>query len=467
MDDREHPVSKPGARLVIPETRYAKTADGVHIAYQVVGDGPVDLVVVMGWTSHIEMLWEEPSLARFLRRLASFSRLILFDKRGTGLSDRVPEDRLPSLEIRMDDARAVMDAAGSERAVVFGISEGGPMATLFAATYPARTVALMLFGTAASWRSADDYPFHTSTDEQFEAELERMDRAWGTRDFAAETIATWGAPSIAGDERSIEWLATYTRRAASPGAAIALARMNRGIDVRAALPAIHVPTLVVARDRDPDFAVEETRWMAERIRGARFVIAPGGDHFFWVGDQESLLQPVEEFVASVRDQEADLDRVLATVMFTDIVESTSRVAELGDRGWRDLVERHHGTVRALLGRFRGTEVDTAGDGFFATFDGPARAVRCGQQIAQAVQGLGVEVRAGIHTGEVETIAGKVGGIAVNIGARIGSLAGPSEVLVSSTVRDLVSGSGLQFEDAGEHDLKGIPDRWRLYRVVGA
>jgi pimeloyl-ACP methyl ester carboxylesterase/class 3 adenylate cyclase len=451
--------------MSVPETRYAKTADGVHIAYQTVGEGPVDLVFVMGWTSHIELMWAEPSLARFLTRLASFSRLILFDKRGMGLSDRVSADRLPSLEVRMDDARAVMDAVGSERAVVFGVSEGGPMATLFAATYPERTIALVLFGTGACYKPADDYGWPGSPDEEFEHRLAGRERMWGTRELAEQELRTWGAPTLAGNDDAIGWLADYLRHAASPGAAIALARMNRGIDVRPALAAIHVPTLVLARDGDLAFTVEETRWLADQIHGARFVSFPGVDHFFWVGDQDQLLDEIERFVAEVRGQEADLDRVLATVMFTDIVGSTARAAELGDRGWGDLVERHHGTVRALLGRFRGKEVDTAGDGFFATFDGPARAVRCAEAIGDAVQDLGLEVRAGVHTGEVETIAGKVGGIAVNVGARIASLAGPSEVLVSQTVRDLVSGSGLAFEDAGEHELKGVPDRWHLYRVL--
>jgi pimeloyl-ACP methyl ester carboxylesterase len=451
--------------MSVPETRYAKTADGVHIAYQTVGEGPVDLVFVMGWTSHIELMWAEPSLARFLTRLASFSRLILFDKRGMGLSDRVSEDRLPSLEVRMDDARAVMDAVGSERAVVFGVSEGGPMATLFAATYPERTIALVLFGTGACYKPAADYGWPGSTDEEFERRLARTERIWGTREFAEQEVRNWGAPTLANDDGAIGWLADYLRHAASPGAAIALARMNRGIDVRPALAAIHVPTLVLARDGDLAFPVEETRWLADQIHGARFQSFPGIDHFFWVGLPDQLLDTIEPFVAEVRDQEADLDRVLATVMFTDIVGSTARAAELGDRGWGDLVERHHGTVRALLGRFRGKEVDTAGDGFFATFDGPARAVRCAEAIGDAVQDLGLEVRAGVHTGEVETIAGKVGGIAVNVGARIASLAGPSEVLVSQTVRDLVSGSGLAFEDAGEHELKGVPDRWHLYRVA--
>jgi class 3 adenylate cyclase len=418
----------------------------------------------MGWTSHIELMWEEPTLARFISRLASFSRLILFDKRGMGLSDRVPDDRLPSLEVRMDDARAVMDAVGSERAVVMGVSEGGPMATLFAATYPERTIALVLFGTSACWRSTPDYPWG-STDERFERDLEDMERLWGTREFAAQEMRDWGAPTLVNDDHAIGWLADYLRHAASPGAAIALERMNRGIDVRPALPAIHVPTLVLARNGDLAFPVEETKWMADQIHGARFISFPGVDHFFWAGNQDELLGETERFVAEVGDEEADLDRVLATVMFTDVVGSTAKAAELGDRGWGDLVERHHGAVRALLGRFRGTEVDTAGDGFFATFDGPARGVRCAQAIGGAVRDFGLEVRAGVHTGEVETIAGKVGGIAVNVGARIAALAAPSEVLVSQTVRDLVSGSGLGFEDAGEHELKGVPDRWHLYRVL--
>jgi pimeloyl-ACP methyl ester carboxylesterase len=439
-----------------PETRYAKTADGVHIAYQVLGGGPVDMVFVVGWTSHIELMWAEPALALFFTRLASFSRLILFDKRGMGLSDRVSPEHLPSLEVRMDDAHAVMDAIGSDRAVVFGVSEGGPMATLFAATYPERTIALILFGTSANWRGGDDYPFPMTSDSEFERMIEEMDRAWGTRELAAEDLRTWAAPSLASDERATAWLADYERNAASPAAAIALERMNRGI---------HVPTLVLARDQDPCFPVAETRWMAQQIRGAHFVSFPGVDHFFWVGDQDQLLDEIERFVAQVRGDEADLDRILATVMFTDIVGSTAKSAELGDRAWRELVEQHHATVRALLGRFRGLEIDTAGDGFFATFDGPARGVRCAQEIGGAVRDLGLEIRAGVHTGEVETIAGKVGGIAVNIGARVGSIARPSEVLVSRTVKDLVAGSGLSFEDAGEHVLKGVPDRWHLYRVV--
>ncbi|MGZ5298987.1 MAG: alpha/beta fold hydrolase [Actinomycetota bacterium] len=452
----------------IPETRYAKTADGVHVAYQVIGDGPVDLLFVLGWVTHIERMWSEPRFARFFTKLASFSRVMVFDKRGVGLSDRVPEDRLPSLEVRMDDARAVMDAVGSERAVVIGVSEGGPMAMLFAATYPERAIALVVYGTSACWNNAPDYPWsvpNEDADPEVVAFRERRERLWGTKELAKEFFEGSFAPALADDEPALAWLADYMRNAASPGAVNALAAMNRAIDVRSALPAIHVPTLVLARDDDLDYAVEETRWLADQIRGARFVSFPGNEHLFVMGRQDDLLDEIERFVAEVHGDEADLDRVLATVMFTDIVGSTEKAAELEDKGWRDLVERHHGVVRAMLGRFRGKEVDTAGDGFFATFDGPARGVRCAQAITEAVKDLGIEVRAGVHTGEVETIAGKVGGIAVNVGARIASLAAPSEVLVSHTVQGLVSGSGLTFEDAGEHALKGVPDRWRLFRVV--
>jgi class 3 adenylate cyclase len=453
----------------IPETRYAKTADGIHIAYQVFGDGPVDILFVMGWVTHIEKMWTEPRFARFYTRLASFGRVMLFDKRGVGLSDRVSEDRLPSLEVRMDDARAVMDAVGSERAVVLGVSEGGPMAMLFAATYPERTIGLVVYGTSACWNNAQDYPWSVPGEDRIEETRdwdEQRDRLWGTKELASVYMAESFAPALAHDEPTLAWVADYMRNAASPGAVGALSKMNRAIDVRSALPAIHVPTLVMARDGDIEYPVAETKWMADQIHGARFLAFPGDEHLFVMGNQDDLLDEIERFVATVRDDEADLDRVLATVMFTDMVGSTEKAAELGDKGWRDLVERHHGVVRAMLGRFRGTEVDTAGDGFFATFDGPARGVRCAKAISEAVPDLGIEVRAGVHTGEVETIAGKVGGIAVNVGARIASIAAPSEVLVSHTVQGLVSGSGLQFEDAGEHELKGVPDRWHLYRVVG-
>jgi pimeloyl-ACP methyl ester carboxylesterase len=446
--------------MTSPETRYAKTADGVHIAYQVIGEGPLDMVFVMGWVTNLEVMWEEPAFARFLSRLATFSRLILFDKRGVGLSDRVREDRLPDLETRMDDVRAVMDAAASERAVIFGVSEGGPMSMLFAATYPERTIALALYGTVADFTAREpDYKVDPG------AYLIRTEEVWGTREFARAEVRNWAAPGHEDDEQLVAWLASYMRWSASPGAAVALERMNREINATHALASIHVPTVVIGRTDDLDFRIEQVRQTAGRIAGARLVELPGNVHFPWVGPQEEILDEVERFVVSLGEMEAELDRALATVLFTDVVGSTERAAALGDRAWKDLVEQHHRLVRGQLARFRGVEVDTAGDGFFATFDGPARAVRCAQAIVGAVSGLGIEVRAGVHTGEVETIDGKVGGLAVVIGARVGSLADASHVLVSQTVKDLVAGSGLTFEDAGEHELKGVPDRWRLYRVV--
>ncbi|MEX0984561.1 MAG: adenylate/guanylate cyclase domain-containing protein [Actinomycetota bacterium] len=445
------------------ETRFAKAADGVHIAYQVAGDGPVDLVWVMGWTSNIEAMWEEPNLARFLSKLASFTRLILFDKRGVGLSDRVPEAQLPSMETRMDDVRSVMDAAGSERAVVFGVSEGGPMAMLFGATYPERTIALVLFGTDPDYTSMESADPMIAEGEEY---LEYIDEHWGTLEHARIEIARWGAPSHADDDRLAAWLSSYLRRAASPGAAIALSRMNRQIDVSHVLPAIHVPTLLIAKTEDVEFPVTSMRELTSQIAGARLVEIPGDEHFFWVGEYDSMVEEIERFVNEFRDQEAELERFLATVLFTDIVDSTRTGAEMGDRAWKSLVEEHHARVRGQLARFRGREIDTAGDGFLATFDGPGRGIRCAQAIIHTVQGLGIEVRAGLHAGECEQIGGKVGGIAVNIGARVAAKAGASEVLVSQTVKDLTAGSGFTFEDAGEHELKGVPDRWRLYRAVG-
>jgi pimeloyl-ACP methyl ester carboxylesterase/class 3 adenylate cyclase len=446
--------------VTVPETRYARTADGVHIAFQVVGAGPVDMVFVMGWVTNIEVMWEDPDFARLLGRLASFSRLILFDKRGVGLSDRVPEDRLPDLETRMDDVRAVMDAVGSERAVIFGVSEGGPMSMVFAATYPERTIALVLYGTVADFTArAPAYK------EDPAAYLTRMEERWGTTEMARQEIAGWAAPGHESDDRLVSWLATYMRRSASPGAAIALERMNRQINASHVLGSIHVPTLVIARQGDHDFDLEQMRRTAASIAGAEMIELSGDEHFPWVGDVDAILDQIERFVVALGEVEAELDRALATVLFTDVVGSTERAAQLGDRRWKELVEEHHRRVRGQLARYRGVEVDTAGDGFFATFDGPARAVRAATSIVEAVAPLGIDVRAGVHTGEVETIDGKVGGMAVVIGARVGAAAGASEVLVSQTVKDLVAGSGLRFEDAGEHELKGVPDHWRLYRVA--
>jgi class 3 adenylate cyclase len=352
-----------------------------------------------------------------------------------------------------------MDAAGSERAVIYGVSEGGPMSILFAATYPERTIGLVLFGTVADYTERVE---PSGTDEY----LAYIDEYWGTLEHAREEIRTWAAPSHVDDERLVAWLASYLRRAASPGAAIALSRMNRELNASHALSAIHVPTMVVARTGDRDFPIDQVRRMAEQIQGAVLVEFPGDDHFFWLGEYDGALAEIERFVSGLGHEEAELQRSLATVLFTDIVGSTDKAASLGDRGWKELVETHHERVRGQLARYRGSEVDTAGDGFFATFDGPARAVRCATAIGAAVRPLGIEVRAGVHTGEVETIDGKVGGLAVVIGARVGALAGPSEVLVSQTVKDLTAGSGLVLEEAGVHELKGVPDRWRLYRVAG-
>jgi pimeloyl-ACP methyl ester carboxylesterase len=446
------------ASVARPETRYARSGD-VSIAYQVVGEGPLDLIFVSGWVSHLDAFWGEPSFARFLRRLASFSRLILFDKRGTGLSDRVPVAELPTLEERIDDVRAVLDAVGVERAALLGHSEGGPMCLLYAATFPERTAALVLIGTYARRLVADDYPFG-ATPEQYEAFLDEIETGWGGPVGLAVR-----APSMEHDDRFRAWWSEYLRSSASPGAALALTRMNGEIDVRAVLGTIGVPTLVVHRSGDRSLPVEGARYLAERIRGARLVELPGVDHLPFVGDQNAILDEIEEFLTGVR-RGTEIDRVLATVLFTDIVGSTERAIQLGDREWRDLLEGHHLLVRRELERWRGTEVATAGDGFLATFDGPARAIHCACAIRDSVRSLGLEIRAGLHTGECEIHGTTVAGIAVHIGARVSGLAGPGEVLVSSTVRDLVAGSGIEFEARGEHELKGVPEQWRIYSVVG-
>lgn len=439
------------------KTQYARSGD-VHIAYQVVGNGPFDLVLVSGWVSHVELAWEEPTQASFLNRLASFSRLITFDKRGTGLSDRVADDKLPSLEVRMDDLRAVMDAAGSERAVIYGVSEGGNLAMLFAATYPDRTSALIINGSFSKRIWSPDYPW-APTVEKRAKEYENIEQEWGNLMDVSHYV-----PSMVGNEAFIRSLATYFRRSASPGAALTLMKMNTQIDTRAILPTIQVPTLVIHRVDDEDVKVEEGRYIASRIPGARFVELPGADHLPWVGDQESVLAEIQEFLTGVRPL-PESDRTLATVMLTDIVGSTEHAVRLGDRGWKSLLEQHNQAVRKELQLYRGREIDTAGDGVFATFDGPARAVRCACAVREAVSALGIQIRAGLHTGEVEQTDREVRGIAVHIGARVAALAGAGEVLVSSTVKDLVSGSGLRFEDRGMHALKGVPDEWRLFAVV--
>jgi pimeloyl-ACP methyl ester carboxylesterase len=438
-----------------PETRYTRSGD-VNIAYQVAGDGPLDLVYVPGWISNVELNWDEPAHAHVLERLARFSRLILFDKRGTGLSDPVPLDRLPPLEERMDDVRAVLDAVDSQRAAVFGFSEGGLMSMLFAATYPERVTALALYGTFAKRIWSPDYPWAPKPDARAR-EIAELERNWASR-MDLDQLAP--SESDAFKQR----LATYFRRSASPGAAVALMRMNTEIDVRDVVPSIQAPTLVMHRINDRDVKVEEGRWIASQIPDARYVELPGDSHTLWAGNTDEIVDELEEFLTGTRSPR-ESDRVLATVLFTDIVGSTERAARLGDARWREMLAAHHAIVRRELERYRGREVDTAGDGFFATFDGPARAIRCACAIRDGVRAVDLQVRAGVHTGECELVDGKVGGIAVHIGARVSSLAAPGEVLVSSTVKDLVAGSGIEFKDRGEQPLKGIADAWRLLEVV--
>ncbi len=433
--------------------RYARSGD-VNIAYQVTGDGPLDLVLVHGFFSHLELDWEHPAARHTYERLGSFSRLIRFDKRGTGLSDR--NVGLPDFETRMDDVRAVMDAVGSERAALFGYSEGGAMAILFAATYPERTRALVLYGAYAKRLRSDDYPW-ASTWEERVAVADELERGWGQEfDFANM------APNA--DASLVRWMALRGRAALSPAAARDLILMNSQADVRAALPALQVPTLVLHRTGDRDASVEEGRYIAGRIPGARFVELPGDDHIPYV-EPDQILDEVEEFLTGVRPTRLE-ERVLATVLFTDLVGSTEQARDLGDRAWAALLERHHEAVRGELARFNGEEVDTAGDGFFALFDGPARAIRCALAVRDALRPLGLDVRAGVHTGEVERPRGGAPrGIAVHVGARVSAHAGPGEVLVTATTRDLVAGSGIEFSDRGDVELKGLEGPRRLYAAA--
>lgn len=439
-----------------PQTRYAKSGD-VHIAYQVWGEGPSDLVFVPGFVSHLEHSWEEPAVARFFNRLGSFARVIAFDKRGTGLSDRTDISRL---ERRMDDIRAVMDAAGSEHATVFAISEGGTLATVFAATYPERTTALVLYGAQARVLEADDYPFGYSV-EVAEAFIDSIEQGWGTG-VALDLFA----PSVIDDVRLRRWWADFQRLSASPGAAVTLLRIQTQVDARNALPAISAPTLVIHRTGDMMVPIAHGRYLAERIPGARLLELPGEDHLYFVGDQGVVLDATEEFVTG-RRASPEPDRVLATVLFTDIVASTARAAELGDRRWGDLLETWRAQVRKLLARYRGREVNTTGDGFLATFDGPERAIHCATAIAGESPLIGTEVRTGLHTGLCEILGDDLGGISVHIAARVVAEANPGEVLVSSTVKDLVAGSGITFADREVHALKGVPDKWRLVAITSA
>jgi class 3 adenylate cyclase len=438
--------------MVPPETRYAKSGN-LRIAYQVVGYGVIDLVLVPGFVTNIDMVWEVPEWASYRSRLARFSRLILFDKRGTGLSDRAAG--YANLEERMDDVRAVMDAAGSDRAALFGISEGGPMSLLFAATYPQRVQAMVLYGAYAR------HPLLACEDE-LTRRVEAIDRTWGTGEY----MLNWFTPSMSSDEAARRSAARYERGSASPAAVIAQTKMSSAIDTRHILPAIRVPTMIIHRVGDHAVPVEAGRYLAANIPGAKYLELPGDNHTPWYEPDivDRIVGETEEFLTGSRS-EAEMDRVLATVMFIDIVESTKRAAELGDRAWRAVLDQHDETVRRQLAHFRGREVKSLGDGFLATFDGPARAVRCASAIAATVRRLGILVRCGLHTGEIELKPNDIGGIAVHMAARVAGIAEPGETVVSSTVRDLVAGSGLRFNDRGLHELRGFPEKLHLYSVL--
>jgi class 3 adenylate cyclase len=447
---------------MLPEIRFAKSGD-VHIAYQVVGDGPVDLVYIPDWLSNLELQWDEPTHARFLERLASFSRLLLFDKRGMGLSDRTVDLDLFTLEVRIDDVRAVMDAVRSERAFILGAGDdGGSLAAMFGATHRDRTHGLILFETRAKGIKTDDYPYgyDPSGPAVWASEAESF---WASDAYARRWLSVI-APSVVNDDRVLRWYSRLIRQSSSPGTELAYERTTATLDIRGILPAIHVPTLVLHRTGDLDISVDAGRDLAQRIPGARFIELAGDDAGPWAGDQDALLDEVEAFVTGSRPS-AGVDRVLSTILLTDIVGSTEKAAALGDAAWKDLVAEHDDVVRRAFSKHRGTEIDRTGDGFLATFDGPARAVRCAREIADAVRELGIEVRAGCHTGEIEQQDGGIRGIAVHIASRVMGRAGPSEVVVSSTVKDLVGGSGLSFENRGTHELKGVPGEWQLFAAA--
>jgi pimeloyl-ACP methyl ester carboxylesterase len=445
-----------------PELRYAMNGPW-RLAYQVLGDGP-DLLYLPGWVSNVEGNWFVPDHARFLEELASFARTIVMDRRGNGCSDRLPPGETYTLEEGVEDMRLVARAAQSPRAAVFGVEDGGFFALLAAATHPERFTRLILFGSTATWRLTDETPWQW-TDEQWEDSQAGFSGPALTD--VAEGYIRNALPTYAGDPVAVRRMVTQLALTVSPSSGIAETAMLRQIDLRELLPTIAVPTLVLHRTEDPVEPVESGRYLAEHIPGATLVELPGRDTLPWVGESEVVIEEMRRFLVGgdAAMGRTPSPRSLATVLFTDVVGSTEQVTKLGDTGYRQVLERHHRAIRSELRRHGGIEVDTAGDGFFATFDGPARAIECALAICEAVRPLGIEVRAGVHTGEVETIDGKVGGLGVHIGSRVSAAAGPSEVLVSSTVKDLIAGSGVVLQDTGEHELKGVPDRWRLYRVV--
>jgi pimeloyl-ACP methyl ester carboxylesterase len=441
----------------VPETRYAISHDGVHIAYHVVGDGPIDVLWLHSFNGGLEMQWEHPLIPKLTEKLNTFARVVRHDMRGTGLSDRYAG--LPDLETEVRDVIAVLDAAGSRSTVV--VSAGNVVAAVLAATYPRRVRALCLFDPEARAIVAPDYPWGV-TEEEAQADIEAASEGWGRDSFAAEFMEAV-APSLSGDRELIRWYARVQRHWIAPGDAVELLRRSYETDIRDVLPSIGVPTLCLVRRFEE--GIDAAEYVARAIPGAELVVLPGSEHYSAAGDQDALVEAIRDFVG-VSPPKSTSGGALRAVLFTDIVGSTEVAFRLGSAEWKELVERHHALVRSELTSFGGDEVDTAGDGFFATFEGPAAAVRCAEAIARKARDLGIEIRAGVHVGECEVIDGHLGGPTAAIGARVGALAEPSEVFVSSTVKDLVAGSGLVFEDAGEHELKGVPDRWRLYRVVG-
>jgi pimeloyl-ACP methyl ester carboxylesterase/class 3 adenylate cyclase len=442
---------------VIGETRYADS-HGVQVAYQLAGEGSPDLILVPEFWHAIEAQWDQPELADFLLRLSSFGRLVSFDQRGTGVSDPIPRDGIPSLEQWLDDISSVMDEVRSERTVLVGMGGGGSLSMLFAATYPERTSGLVLINSFP--RLSQTFDYESGRAQAVEDELLHVMRTGWGRGVLLDLVA----PSKVGDESFRQWWARYQRLGSSPSTIMRMRRMLGEFDIRDVLPSIRVPTLVLHRAGNAFVRVENGRYLAKHIPGARYVEVPGSDYFPFLGNSDVFLDEIERFVNGLMST-PEADRLLATVLFTDIVGSTKRASELGDRPWADLLGRHHAAVRRELERFRGQEIDTAGDGFFATFDGPARAVRCALAVREAVQPLGLEIRAGVHTGEIELSDGAMRGLAVHIGQRVLAQAEPGEVLVSSTVRDLSAGSGLAFSDRGVHVLKGVPEEWRLFGVV--
>ncbi len=443
--------------LNIPETRYARSPEGC-VAYQVFGQGPLDLIFIPSWVSNLDVMWEEPALAHFLRRLALFSRVICFDKRGGGVSDTVSLDALPTLEQWSDDVRTVMQAAESRQAALLGLGAGGQMAMLFAASHPDLASALILVNSSARRLRAVDYPWGLPA-ERLPERLERIEALWGTGGNL-----DYIAPGAAGDARFRSWYARFERLSMGPRAAHAIVAAGWESDLRSVLPAIRVPTLIMHRTGDRYFRVEQGRYLAERIKGSTYVELAGEDHLFYMGETDAMLAELQQFLTGMRSM-PEIDRVLATVLFTDIVGSTERAAALGDRAWRELLMTHREIVHRELDRYRGREIKFLGDGLLATFDGPARAIHCAAALVEVMHGLGMEIRTGLHTGEIQFSCGDIEGIAVHIGARVMGQAQPGDVIVSSTVKDLVAGSGIQFQDRGLHVLKGVPGKWRLFAAT--